>query len=100
MLEWRLQLHIYTWMSNTFDIIYDTLFKVPKCIEENHHFLNYILLNNDIDNHTGLITSTNTIHDVYRLKLDTQEYIKPKKGFMIIFLITIYNIVSCTIFRV
>ena len=33
----------------------------------------------------GLITSTNTINDIYRLKLDAQEYIKPKKGFMMIF---------------
>ena len=39
----------------------------------------------DIDGFTGLITSTNTINDVYRLKLDAQEYIKPKKGFCIIF---------------
>jgi len=59
--------------------------KVPKCIEEKPRIP---LLHNaagGIDGFTGLITSTNTIHDVYRLKLDAQEYVKPKKGFMMIF---------------
>ena len=59
--------------------------KVPKCIEEKPSFPTLHNASGDIDGHTGLITSTNTIHDVYRLKLDAQEYIKPKKGFMIIF---------------
>ena len=59
--------------------------KVPKCIEEKPSFPQLHNATGDIDGHTGLITSTNTIHDVYRLKLDAQEYIKPKKGFMIIF---------------
>ena len=59
--------------------------KVPKCIEEKP---NIPMLHNaagGVDGFTGLITSTNTIADVYRLKLDAQEYIKPKKGFMMIF---------------
>ena len=59
--------------------------KVPKCIEEKPPVIKLHEATGDIDGHTGLITSTNTIHDVYRLKLDAQEYIKPKKGFMIIF---------------
>ena len=59
--------------------------KVPKCIEDKPSFPSLHNASGDIDGHTGLITSTNTIHDVYRLKLDAQEYIKPKKGFMIIF---------------
>ena len=59
--------------------------KVPKCIEEKPSFPQLHNATGDIDGHTGLITSTNTVHDVYRLKLDAQEYIKPKKGFMIIF---------------
>ena len=59
--------------------------KVPKCIEEKPSFPSLHNASGDIDGHTGLITSTNTIQDVYRLKLDAQEYIKPKKGFMIIF---------------
>jgi hypothetical protein len=59
--------------------------KVPKCIEEKPSFPTLHNATGDIDGHTGLITSTNTIADVYRLKLDAQEYIKPKKGFMIIF---------------
>ena len=59
--------------------------KVPKCIEEKPASIQLHNATGDIDGHTGLITSTNTIHDVYRLKLDAQEYIKPKKGFMIIF---------------
>ena len=59
--------------------------KVPKCIEDKPSFPTLHNATGDIDGHTGLITSTNTIHDVYRLKLDAQEYIKPKKGFMIIF---------------
>ena len=59
--------------------------KVPKCIEEKPPTIKLHEATGDIDGHTGLITSTNTIHDVYRLKLDAQEYIKPKKGFMIIF---------------
>ena len=59
--------------------------KVPKCIEEKPSFPTLHNASGDIDGHTGLITSTNTIHDVYRLKLDAQEYIKPKKGFMVIF---------------
>ena len=59
--------------------------KVPKCIEEKPSFPQLHNATGDIDGHTGLITSTNTIHDVYRLKLDAQEYIKPKKGFMMIF---------------
>ena len=59
--------------------------KVPKCIEEKPSFPQLHSATGDIDGHTGLITSTNTIHDVYRLKLDAQEYIKPKKGFCIIF---------------
>jgi|TARA_B100000073_G_scaffold336530_1_gene331419 hypothetical protein len=59
--------------------------KVPKCIEE---MPNLPVLHNaagGVDGFTGLITSTNTIADVYRLKLDAQEYVKPKKGFMMIF---------------
>ena len=59
--------------------------KVPKCIEEKPASIQLHNATGDIDGHTGLITSTNTIHDVYRLKLDAQEYIKPKKGFCIIF---------------
>lgn len=59
--------------------------KVPKCIEEKPSFPTLHNASGDIDGHTGLITSTNTINDVYRLKLDAQEYIKPKKGFMMIF---------------
>ena len=59
--------------------------KVPKCIEEKPSFPTLHNASGDIDGHTGLITSTNTIHDVYRLKLDAQEYLKPKKGFMVIF---------------
>ena len=59
--------------------------KVPKCIEDKPPVIKLHEATGDIDGHTGLITSTNTIHDVYRLKLDAQEYIKPKKGFMIIF---------------
>ena len=59
--------------------------KVPKCIEDKPSFPSLHNASGDIDGHTGLITSTNTIHDVYRLKLNAQEYIKPKKGFMIIF---------------
>ena len=59
--------------------------KVPKCIEDKPSFPTLHNATGDIDGHTGLITTTNTIHDVYRLKLDAQEYIKPKKGFMIIF---------------
>ena len=59
--------------------------KVPKCIEEKPSFPTLHNASGDIDGHTGLITSTNTIHDVYRLKLYAQEYIKPKKGFLIIF---------------
>ena len=59
--------------------------KVPKCIEEKPSFPSLHNASGDIDGFTGLITSTNTIADVYRLKLDAQEYIKPKKGFMIIF---------------
>jgi hypothetical protein len=59
--------------------------KVPKCIEEKPPVIKLHEATGDIDGYTGLITSTNTIHDVYRLKLDAQEYIKPKKGFMIIF---------------
>ena len=59
--------------------------KVPKCIEEKPEFPILHNAAGGIDGFTGLITSTNTIHDVYRLKLDAQEYIKPKKGFMIIF---------------
>ena len=59
--------------------------KVPKCIEDKPPTIQLHEATGDIDGHTGLITSTNTIHDVYRLKLDAQEYIKPKKGFMIIF---------------
>ena len=59
--------------------------KVPKCIEEKPPVIKLHEATGDIDGHTGLITSTNTIHDVYRLKLDAQEYIKPKKGFMMIF---------------
>ena len=59
--------------------------KVPKCIEDKPSFPTLHNASGDIDGHTGLITSTNTIHDVYRLKLDAQEYIKPKKGFMMIF---------------
>ena len=59
--------------------------KVPKCIEEKPPVIKLHEATGDIDGHTGLITSTNTIHDFYRLKLDAQEYIKPKKGFCIIF---------------
>ena len=59
--------------------------KVPKCIEDKPSFPMLHNATGDIDGHTGLITTTNTIADVYRLKLDAQEYIKPKKGFMIIF---------------
>ena len=59
--------------------------KVPKCIEDKPSFPSLHNASGDIDGHTGLITSTNTIADVYRLKLDAQEYVKPKKGFMIIF---------------
>ena len=59
--------------------------KVPKCIEDKPPVIKLHEATGDIDGHTGLITSTNTIHDVYRLKLDAQEYIKPKKGFCIIF---------------
>jgi hypothetical protein len=59
--------------------------KVPKCIEDKPSFPSLHNASGDIDGFTGLITSTNTIADVYRLKLDAQEYIKPKKGFMIIF---------------
>ena len=59
--------------------------KVPKCIEDKPSFPTLHNATGDIDGHTGLITTTNTISDVYRLKLDAQEYIKPKKGFMIIF---------------
>ena len=59
--------------------------KVPKCIEEKPSFPSLHNASGDIDGFTGLITSTNTIADVYRLKLDAQEYVKPKKGFMIIF---------------
>ena len=59
--------------------------KVPKCIQDKPSFPTLQNASGDIDGHTGLITSTNTIQDVYRLKLDAQEYIKPKKGFMIIF---------------
>ena len=59
--------------------------KVPKCIEDKPEFPTLHNAAGGIDGFTGLITSTNTIHDVYRLKLDAQEYIKPKKGFMIIF---------------
>ena len=59
--------------------------KVPKCIEDKPSFPTLHNATGDIDGHTGLITTTNTIADVYRLKLDAQEYIKPKKGFMIIF---------------
>ena len=59
--------------------------KVPKCIEDKPSFPTLHNAAGGIDGFTGLITSTNTIHDVYRLKLDAQEYIKPKKGFMMIF---------------
>ena len=59
--------------------------KVPKCIEDKPSFPSLHNASGDIDGFTGLITSTNTIADVYRLKLDAQEYIKPKKGYMIIF---------------
>ena len=59
--------------------------KVPKCIEDKPQFPSLHNASGDIDGFTGLITSTNTINDVYRLKLDCQEYIKPKKGFCIIF---------------
>ena len=59
--------------------------KVPKCIEDKPSFPSLHNASGDIDGFTGLITSTNTINDVYRLKLDAQEYIKPKKGFCIIF---------------
>ena len=44
--------------------------KVPKCIEDKPPTIQLHDNNIDIDGHTGLITSTNTIHDVYRLKLD------------------------------
>ena len=43
--------------------------KVPKCIEEKPSFPQLHNATGDIDGHTGLITSTNTIHDVYRLSL-------------------------------
>ena len=59
--------------------------KVPKCIEDKPAAPSLHNASGDIDGHTGLITSTNTINDIYRLKLDAQEYIKPKKGFMMIF---------------
>jgi len=59
--------------------------KVPKCIEDKPSLPSLHNASGDIDGFTGLITTTNTIHDVYRLKLNAQEYIKPKKGFMIIF---------------
>ena len=59
--------------------------KVAKCIEDKPQFPSLHNASGDIDGFTGLITSTNTINDVYRLKLDCQEYIKPKKGFMMIF---------------
>ena len=59
--------------------------KVPKCIEDKPPVLRLHEASGDIDGHTLLVSSTNTIHDVYRLKLNAQEYIKPKKGFMIIF---------------
>jgi hypothetical protein len=59
--------------------------KVPKCIEEKSNFPKLHNAAGGVDGFTGLITSTNTIADVYRLKLDAQEYIKPKKGFCIIF---------------
>jgi hypothetical protein len=59
--------------------------KVPKCIEYKPAAPSLHNASGDIDGHTGLITSTNTINYIYRLKLDAQEYIKPKKGFMMIF---------------
>ena len=59
--------------------------KVPKCIEDKPAFPSLHNAAGGVDGFTGLITSTNTIADVYRLKLDAQEYIKPKKGYMIIF---------------
>ena len=59
--------------------------KVPKCIEEKPRIPELANAAGGIDGFTGLITSTNTIADVYRLKLDAQEYVKPKKGFCMIF---------------
>ena len=59
--------------------------KVPKCIEEKSEFPELHNAAGGVDGFTGLITSTNTIADVYRLKLDAQEYVKPKKGFCMIF---------------
>ena len=43
----------------------------------------------DIDGHTGLITSTDTIHDVYRLR--DREYIKVKRILIIFLLVACCN---------
>jgi len=60
--------------------------KVPKCIEEKPEGLPKLEYSSgEIDGFTGLITSTHTIEDICKLKLDAQEYIKPKKGFLMIF---------------
>ena len=77
-------LHAHGWQtpSGLSMIMY---LKVQKCIEDKPQFPSLHNASGDIDGFTGLITSTNTINDVYRLKLDCQEYIKPKKGFCIIF---------------
>jgi hypothetical protein len=60
--------------------------KVPKCIEEKSESMPKLEYSSgDIDGFTGLITTTNTIEDICKLRLNAQEYIKPKKGFMMIF---------------
>jgi len=60
--------------------------KVPKCIEEKSESMPKLeYASGEIDGFTGLITTTNTIEDICKLRLNAQEYIKPKKGFMMIF---------------
>ena len=61
--------------------------KVPECISEkpeaNDDLLHYA--SGSIDGYTGLISSTNTNEDLYRLKLNGQHYVKPKKGLLLLF---------------
>ena len=62
--------------------------KVPECISEkpdanDGSSLKYA--SGSIDGYTGLISSTNTNEDLYRLKLNGQHYVKPKKGLLLLF---------------
>ena len=63
--------------------------KVPECIEKKpeplplSNGLKYA--SGSIDGYTGLISSTNSIEDLNRLKLNGQHYVKPKKGLLLLF---------------